>query len=84
MAFYSISGKLRRRLVQNGRFFIYFILCKIGPAWLCLQDILVCWKIHTDKATLVILGDIVLKSELLEIYHNSLVGGYLGLYCMVH
>ena len=34
--------------------------------------------------TLVIPGDAVLRVELLDIYHNSPVGGHLGLYRMAH
>ena len=43
-----------------------------------------CRQIHTDTATLVIPNDAVLRAKLLEMFYDSPVGGYLGLYCMVH
>ena len=39
-----------------------------------------CRRIHTGTATLVIPGDAVLRAELLEMFHDSPVGGHLGLY----
>ena len=41
-------------------------------------------QIHTGTATLVIPGDAVLRAELLEIFHDSPVGGHLSLYHMVN
>ena len=41
---------------------------------------LVCKQIHTGTTTFAILGDAVLKAELLKMSHDSPVGGYLGLY----
>ena len=43
-----------------------------------------CRQMHTGKSILVIPGDAALRAELLEIFHNSPVGGILGLYSMVH
>ena len=43
-----------------------------------------CRRIHIGTATLVIPGDAVLREELLEVFHDSPVGGHLGLYRMVH
>ena len=43
-----------------------------------------CRQTHTGTATLVIPGDAVLRAELLEMFHDSPVGGHLGLYHMVH
>ena len=39
-----------------------------------------CRRTHTGTATLVIPGDAVLRAELLEMFHDSPVGGHLGLY----
>ena len=39
---------------------------------------------HTGTANFVILGDAVLRAELLDMFHDSPVAGHLGLYYMVH
>ena len=39
---------------------------------------------NTGTATFIISGDAVLRAKLLEIFHKSPVGGYLGVYHMFH
>ena len=43
-----------------------------------------CRQIRNGKATFVIPGDVVLREEVLEMFYDSPVGGYLGLHHMVH
>ena len=43
-----------------------------------------CRRTDTGAAILIIPGDAVLRAELLEMFRNSSIGGYLGLYHMVH
>ena len=40
--------------------------------------------IHTGTTTLVITGDVVLRAKVLEMFHDSPVGGHLGLHHVFH